>query len=1074
MAKEKLTPSAFMRRLRPENYSDSTERTSYLLDTAVFDHHLDTITSRNQTHDFEIFCRKLCERAICQNLRPQTGPDGGGDSKADSETLPVSDEIMILTYVGEPNAGNEKWAFAFSAKERWLAKARSDVDGIAKTERGYSRIIFVTSRYAKAKARAALEDELTQKYGIQVTIHDRSWIIQQVIEFDRKDLAYNYLHVGQEVADASQLGPADYSRNRQLEAIEKSFSDADCFSGMERQGVTEALLAAKLSRSLERSRPETDGRFQRAIRLGDAHGTYRQKLEARYEALWTAVWWFDDYNELNSNYGTFEALVIESDRAVNLEFLSNLLQMLYNAVIHGNFTCEQCDLDARGARLKTRLEAFAANKDRPNNALWARTLLLIGRLNAAMLDGERDAIPPVWPEFSKILAEARGLGEFEATRLVNLIEAVGNAAGNDPAYNALIEEVADFVSERTGEAEGALVLLKRAQKLDLDNHFEMIRLLGKAARQLTKKEYAEKLIEALQLLSLAYRSAGLLWAARATSIFAAASIVIEGEADSQIDVTIVATIELMAWTALELRHLPDFLEAIQLLNGCLKALPLAEESKELLKDRLLTFDMALGSYFVNFQPDELRQVEGLPDILETLGFFTARFALLYALGYKDHLRTEGSLPAGESDEAVQAMVKRLASQPVTDDIRGPLITNRSGHRRLQSTVMGMTVEVVFEGTTTATLVAEAVLASIEACFATAFELRIHPHTERYEIVLVEDAGAAAPSFEIDPLKPTAKLIWPKDLPLTSFERSADTTRFLTESSLLTMCASCVWHGGKELVERLASDEAVFDRVTMISITANSYHRLFSRDLSSLDDRSEFIQTTYALRDDRPAIAREKLGDPDGGDEKIERQMEDWWKSANHRDVQMRSVIDYNLWNKAGWKGTFYASYGPQVPPVIGLLFTDREAARSIFERWRERFGNVDRRDEIYLSIVRHVSDANPAHYNVVITSSVDQSEARKPGGVMVLSRFNRMHPDTDTNLRRFLADYEKAGVYLLMPAIMEGSDPLLLSDLSILKRNLVVKSARDVGPHDVEQCCLGEKVDKHFAHTRVEPSVIRS
>ncbi len=44
--------------------------------------------------------------------------------------------------------------------------------------------------------------------------------------------------------------------------------------------------------------------------------------------------------------------------------------------------------------------------------------------------------------------------------------------------------------------------------------------------------------------------------------------------DSQIDVAIVPTIELMAWTALELRHLPDFLEAAQLLNACLKALPL--------------------------------------------------------------------------------------------------------------------------------------------------------------------------------------------------------------------------------------------------------------------------------------------------------------------------------------------------------------------------------------------------------------------------------------------------------------------------------------------------------------------
>jgi hypothetical protein len=50
--------------------------------------------------------------------------------------------------------------------------------------------------------------------------------------------------------------------------------------------------------------------------------------------------------------------------------------------------------------------------------------------------------------------------------------------------------MAAFVSERTGEAQGALVLLKRAKQLDFDRHFDMIRLFGRAARQLTKKEYA--------------------------------------------------------------------------------------------------------------------------------------------------------------------------------------------------------------------------------------------------------------------------------------------------------------------------------------------------------------------------------------------------------------------------------------------------------------------------------------------------------------------------------------------------------------------------------------------------------
>jgi hypothetical protein len=133
MRVKNLTPSAYMRQLRPENYSDTTETTDYVLDRAVFDHHLEKITTLSQTQDFEIFCRKLCERTICRNLRPHTGPDGGGDSKADTETLPVADEIASLAYVGEANAGREKWAFAFSAKEDWRGKVRSDVKGIAGT-----------------------------------------------------------------------------------------------------------------------------------------------------------------------------------------------------------------------------------------------------------------------------------------------------------------------------------------------------------------------------------------------------------------------------------------------------------------------------------------------------------------------------------------------------------------------------------------------------------------------------------------------------------------------------------------------------------------------------------------------------------------------------------------------------------------------------------------------------------------------------------------------------------------------------------------------------------------------------
>lgn len=167
-----------------------------------------------------------------------------------------------------------------------------------------------------------------------------------------------------------------------------------------------------------------------------------------------------------------------------------------------------------------------------------------------------------------------------------MIEVFGLVAGKDSSYVQLVDEVAAFVSERTGEAQGALVLLKRAQQLDFEDNFEIIRLLGKAARQLTKKEYADSLIEALQLLTFAYRSAGLLWAARATCIFAMASMFIEAEEDSDLSASIVPMVMALAWIAVELRHLPDALEAVRLVRGCTAMLPLDDSSKDRIAKRL--------------------------------------------------------------------------------------------------------------------------------------------------------------------------------------------------------------------------------------------------------------------------------------------------------------------------------------------------------------------------------------------------------------------------------------------------------------------------------------------------------
>jgi len=50
-----VSPSQFMRQIRPELYSDSTSRTNHRLNAEVLSHHLETVTVCNQTHEFELF-----------------------------------------------------------------------------------------------------------------------------------------------------------------------------------------------------------------------------------------------------------------------------------------------------------------------------------------------------------------------------------------------------------------------------------------------------------------------------------------------------------------------------------------------------------------------------------------------------------------------------------------------------------------------------------------------------------------------------------------------------------------------------------------------------------------------------------------------------------------------------------------------------------------------------------------------------------------------------------------------------------------------------------------------------------
>ncbi|MEO1662090.1 MAG: tetratricopeptide repeat protein [Pseudomonadota bacterium] len=1037
-----ILPSDFMRNLRPEYYSDSETRTRIELEADEFEYRLETITARNQTHDFELFCRKLCEYAICPDLRAQTGPEGGGDAKVDTETLPVSEKIRERYYQGIAKEGQEYWAIAISAQKKWSEKVRRDVQNIVETGRDYERIYFITSRHARARDRARIEKELSDQYGVRVCIHDRTWIVEETIGKDRKELAFNFLKVGREVESSAQLGPNDYSRTRQLEAIERDIKNPEAYVGMEMQLAAEALLAAKISRNLERNQEDTEGRFLRAIRLSEKYGTYRQQLEAKYEQLWSAFWYFDEFEFFFSEYAVFEELVLSSENAVDLEWLGNLHQCLVNSVVRGYGTEEQTQLNARTDRLERRLKSLADDTERPNNSLEARSGLLRIDLNRAMLNENRNALPRIWEAYSEIVEASKGMGEFNFDSLIRFIEVSGNFAGNDAAYNSLVENIAEVVGLRQSESEAALIYLNRATKMSLDQKYELVGWLGKAAIGLIKQERSQELVEAMYLLANAYRSAGLLWAARASCALAMATLFIEGDRENKIPVTVVPFMKLWAKVSIELYHFPDALHHVQLLNGMASGLPLDDASKERVINDLRELDIMFGGAIMNVHDNEITALEKIPDTLEKLDLFMARSALMYRLGHFASLREDGSLPDHESDDDVLELLSQLKDRFAHDERLRPLISNSDAPTVLETVVLGMRVTVEFKGCAFLSL-AEAIIGSLEAFFASALIHRVTSHTEHFRIFLVTGIAGSSPTIVTAEMDKTTTVTWPSDLKIVGFENERDIRSYYTEIAGHVFGATCFVPDADEVLDQMMGHDAGASRISVVASFASSHTRIFKRAFNQLSDWDDLDPRRFELNPNRLPLPQLAVSDPEHT-QSVEVETEEG-PPRSHRHLVVRSIIDVQSWREAGWKGCGYLDSGPDLPPIMMLLFDNPEIGQNIFENWRERFGEKDNSEEISISFFRSLRDWNPHHYVVEIRSRTPNSDPNRievvPGKTLT------MIPGDSVNIERFISGYEKFGVYAIIPGQMPshpGQEPTPFFDFSIEKSDLNIFYGEEV------------------------------
>lgn len=1082
-------PRELMRARHPDLFSDSVVESLPVLARPVFDHHLDTLTSRKEEYQFEHFCRLIAEKEICPNLRIQTGPTGGGDSKVDSETYPVAKEISERWWIGETDGGSERWAFAFSAKKKWKPKLEADVESVLSTKRDYQRIYFFTNQLVSDKLRANTEDALTKIAGIPVHIMDRNWLADRVYRHGHLELAISAL----QIEDAShkgsvRLGPEDTRRKADLQELDAQISDPSRYEGARYQLIEDCLSAAKLARGLERPRVEIEGRFVMASRIASELGIPSQLLRVAYHRAWTAHWWFEDFNDFLVHYEEVERHAAGSTEADDQERLLNLNQLLVTLEYRNLVPADRSRAIERRQALITHLKTLEADEARPNNALFARMLRTFVNLTDTMVTGDPQALSVVWADLREIAEASKHLGQFPFESLTKMVHEMSGFF-DTPEFDSLYELVVDMQRQRVGDGEAGESFRSRGrQKLKNEKPYEAIRWLGRAEELFVKDEYQRQLIRTLLDSSCAYESTGLLWAARNKLIAAIEGAFRTFKAEGELPRIAHHCLRRLTWIEMQLGRIPQILQAITWTRFCEGLLTSTELGETQTEQEMMLLQAVLGIHLLNVPFSRISALEPLPDVFAQLNLEMPRLAVLYALGHEKRVNDESFSDAPKDSKDMLDFFERWQDQPAREDLPSEPSLGEGARTIVRSIILGAEFAIDCPNDAASISVAESLLGAMEAFMATSDERDVFPHAER-TVIRVRKAKeqVTGPSFVwIDNVAGIhAEIVTGESVDFQNKEALTQFTDFLCETTLTLAAHRFIIHDTEAWMTRVAGEERGLARAAMLGNVVVIGRNLFGDDAKVRLSRWVGDNDKYydCLRDQhwrstRTAAKREVSKEsikPGNG-----HPPEDLMDTSQRKHTQRKvfSPIDIPIWNKAGWAGTCYG-WDDRQPPFMGLMFKDFEAGKKIFADWLVRWGREEAEDALRVTIVTGIYKSNPHHYGVIVGPNIDRisADARTGDTFSMVSRINRMTPATSENLTNFLEAFNKLNAFFLVPAQLPSGDrcaPEIEFKLALFKRHLHVRPAWQIGENDHDIVVLDDDEDPFIPESVVDAPVIKA
>lgn len=1053
---KEFSAKEFLKDRRPEEFSSSIVVESGILDRVQLEHYLATLNMRSQELEFETFAKKICEKIVCPNLLEQTGPVAGGDGKTDTQTFPVSSQNQLLWYEGlNDGSHKERWAFAVSTQKDWKTKCKKDVKKIIETDRGYLKIFCITNQSIKADQRSKLEDELNKQYSIDVRIFDLSWILDQIYKNQLEFLAIDTLSIPTSYKREIELSADDYQKQKELDRLNKLIKETVDPSKISLEQVNYFLEVAILSKELELLIIDTQGLFDRAIRVAKKFGTSNQQLEAYYQYAWAAHWWFEDYSIFEDNLElTFESLNGNTN-SESWEKLVNLLTIYYGRYSYSDDIQRNIDIDNICQHTISVLDEISKDESRPSNSLMASIHLDLLQLIFKFQDDEY--CKELLIRTLKNCQLGSNLIGFPFEKFFNLFKQLDIIFDKYEEYEDLLDYFTEQAGLRLSEVKTAELQLNRGLKrLKGNKPYLAIKFLGKAFAGLNKKETYDEMAYANLLLSEAYSEVGLKWASRGSLLFSASLLANYFHKEQLILPSAIKVYWQLAWKELELGRIPQSLHWAELAFLSSNAI----DDNYISQDKITIFDGCIAHLLLNCSLEQIKEFEYLPDFLDKLGFFSSYGVLIYLLGYEDKFKEEFEVSDIDDHESTLILIRDA-------DIEHPtsIILPTLGKSNVYTTkVAGCEFKVHFPNRSPYIELSESILTTIENFFSTNPIENILTKISSLSMNIIGDDDENCTITHQFNKSPKG---WGVDIFCSSFQwEYLDQNRqkifFEWSVQFIIECLVKVYHipDIDNFLESSFKNDLSITRSIAFSTCFGAIYNVMGRDA-----HKNFVDCLNGNKGARFELIRKLPWDEKNpkniqneakkiqmGDQKNAPNFENL-DSIRHDQIAITTLIKPELWDEAGWYGLAFM-YFVDSPPIIFLVFK-KAGGESVFMDLYEQLGRVDNLERLRFSIIRGISKDKPYHYRVLISENIMTNDKYKL--MTMLSRIHEMTPTTNQNWSNFEKEYKKYGSYKLsFGAFFNGQFYPYpeFEKFSIEKKELIIKNAWEVGFNDIEKIVL--------------------